>query len=69
MRMLSRCMLHILHVQDFHDNLYILLRGRKHFQLYSPADADKMYTQGTIARVHANGLVNYDEIGVTERGE
>lgn len=26
---------------DYHDNLYILLRGRKRFRLYSPADAER----------------------------
>ena len=44
---------------DFHDNLYVLLRGKKHFRLFSPADANCMYTAGTIARVHANGRINY----------
>ncbi|EGZ24385.1 hypothetical protein PHYSODRAFT_539491 [Phytophthora sojae] len=44
---------------DHHDNLYILMRGKKRFRLYSPGDADKMYVRGRIARVHANGLINY----------
>lgn len=44
---------------DFHDNLYVLLRGRKHFRLFSPADAAWMYTHGELARVHANGRINY----------
>ena len=44
---------------DWHDNLYCLLRGRKRFQLYSPADAARMYSVGTLARVHANGRINY----------
>ena len=26
---------------DFHDNLYILLRGQKRFRLFSPADAHR----------------------------
>lgn len=26
---------------DYHDNLYVLLRGRKAFRLYSPADAQR----------------------------
>jgi hypothetical protein len=46
---------------DFHDNLYILLRGRKRFRLYSPSCARFMYTRGTIDRVHPNGLINYKE--------
>ena len=44
---------------DFHDNLYVLLRGRKRFRLYSPADAARMRTAGAISRVHSNGLINY----------
>jgi len=45
---------------DFHDNLYILLRGRKRFTLFSPADAGYMYTNGKISTVHRNGLINYE---------
>ncbi len=45
---------------DFHDNLYILLRGKKRFRLYSPADALNMYTTGKIVKVHENGRINYD---------
>ncbi|KAG7398987.1 hypothetical protein PHYBOEH_009980 [Phytophthora boehmeriae] len=44
---------------DHHDNLYILLRGKKRFRLYSPGDADKMYVRGRIVHVHPNGLINY----------
>ena len=44
---------------DFHDNMYVLLRGRKRFRLYSPADAASMCTAGAISRVHSNGLINY----------
>ncbi|KAK3289350.1 hypothetical protein CYMTET_3214, partial [Cymbomonas tetramitiformis] len=44
---------------DFHDNLYVLLRGRKHFRLYSPGLAPRMYTHGRIAQIHANGLIAY----------
>jgi hypothetical protein len=46
---------------DFHDNLYILLRGRKHFRLYAPSCAERMYTRGSIHQVHPNGLINYKE--------
>ena len=45
---------------DYHDNLYVLLRGRKNFRLYSPADAERMYTVGTLERVHPNGRINYE---------
>ncbi|GMF20949.1 unnamed protein product [Phytophthora fragariaefolia] len=44
---------------DHHDNLYILMRGKKRFRLYSPGDAGKMYVRGRIAHVHPNGLINY----------
>ena len=44
---------------DFHDNLYVLLRGTKHFRLFSPADAHRMYTHGRIRKVHPNGRINY----------
>jgi hypothetical protein len=44
---------------DFHDNLYVLLRGRKRFRLYSPADAHCMYTAGAVETVHENGLIRY----------
>ena len=45
---------------DFHDNLYILLRGKKTFKLYSPSDALKMSTYGKIIRVHETGRINYE---------
>lgn len=45
---------------DFHDNLYIVVRGRKVFDLYSPGDAEHMYLHGELARVHPNGLINYE---------
>ena len=44
---------------DFHDNLYILLRGRKRFVLYSPDYARCMYTYGDVAKLHPNGRINY----------
>ena len=46
---------------DFHDNLYILLRGRKRFRLYPPEQAKRMYTHGRIAKVHANGRIVYTD--------
>ena len=45
---------------DFHDNLYALLQGRKRFDLYSPKEAAKMRTRGTIALVHPNGRICYE---------
>lgn len=44
---------------DYHDNLYLLVRGEKRFKLYSPRDAGRMYTTGAISWVHENGLINY----------
>ena len=48
-----------LHV-DFHDNFYLLLAGRKSFALFSPDGACDMQTAGRVARVHANGLINFE---------
>lgn len=45
---------------DFHDNLYVLLRGKKKFRLFSPADATKLHTQGAIQMVHPNGRICYE---------
>lgn len=44
---------------DYHDNLYVLLQGRKRFRLFPPSDAHLMQTVGTIATVHANGRICY----------
>ena len=40
---------------DFHDNLYVLLRGRKRFRLFPPHLAARMYTHGVISHIHTNG--------------
>lgn len=45
---------------DFHDNLYILLKGEKRVTLYSPACALDLYTEGRIVKVHPNGRINYE---------
>ncbi len=52
---------------DYHDNLYVLLKGRKRFQLFPPSDAARMYTQGQIVQVHPNGLIAYQR-GVRSDG-
>jgi len=44
---------------DYHDNLYILLGGRKVFRLYAPSEAPNMYTLGKLRLVHGNGRLNY----------
>ena len=45
---------------DFHDNLYIMLKGEKTITLYSPAYAFDLYTEGKIVKVHPNGRINYE---------
>jgi len=45
---------------DYHDNIYIVLRGTKRFRLFSPADTENMYTRGKLVKVHSNGRINYD---------
>ena len=44
---------------DFHDNLYILLRGQKTFQLLPPSLAGTLPMYGNPVRVHPNGLIQY----------
>lgn len=44
---------------DFHDNYYHVFQGEKEFELYSPADALHMNTNGQITKVHSNGLIQY----------
>ena len=48
---------------DFHENLYVLLRGAKRFRLYSPVDALRLATVGTVRTVHPNGRIVYAEEG------
>lgn len=45
---------------DYHDNLYIILQGEKTITLYSPAEAENLYTVGKLARIHPNGRINYE---------
>ncbi|CAN0170165.1 unnamed protein product, partial [Ectocarpus sp. 12 AP-2014] len=40
---------------DFHDNLYVLLRGKKTFRLFSPADTHRMYLEGELVKVSECG--------------
>ena len=44
---------------DYHDNLYIVLRGSKQFSLFPVSDAAQMYTHGSIERIHSNGRIVY----------
>jgi len=44
---------------DFHDNLYILARGKKVFRLYPPEMLNCMYTYGQPSHVYPNGRIVY----------
>lgn len=44
---------------DYHDNLYLLLNGRKRFRLFPPSDTEKLYPRGAVLQIHANGRINY----------
>ena len=46
---------------DFHDNLYVLVRGFKRFELYAPSECEKMYLKGQVKRVYENGMICYDD--------
>jgi len=46
---------------DFHDNLYVLARGFKRFELYAPSECEKMYLKGRVTRVCENGMICYDD--------
>eukprot|EP00467_Chlorarachnion_reptans_P008331 CAMPEP_0114529922 /NCGR_PEP_ID=MMETSP0109-20121206/25130_1 /TAXON_ID=29199 /ORGANISM="Chlorarachnion reptans, Strain CCCM449" /LENGTH=471 /DNA_ID=CAMNT_0001712431 /DNA_START=117 /DNA_END=1529 /DNA_ORIENTATION=+ len=45
---------------DFHDNLYLLVRGKKRFTLFSPIDTERMYTHGKPTKIFWNGLIDYE---------
>ena len=46
---------------DYHDNLYVLLRGTKRIFLYTYEDALNLYTNGKIDYIHPNGRINYEQ--------
>ena len=54
---------------DYHDNLYVLVRGEKTFKVFSPRDAGRMYTTGKICWVHENGLINYKGASTLQDGD
>jgi hypothetical protein len=45
---------------DFHDNLYLVLKGEKSFHLFAPSEHSNIYTVGKIAKIHPNGRINYE---------
>ncbi|KAI4726157.1 Clavaminate synthase-like protein [Aureobasidium sp. EXF-10728] len=51
---------------DFHDNLYILLKGRKRFVLYPPSAVHHLDTYGEPKQIHHNGLIVYKQPGEDE---
>ena len=53
---------------DFHDNLYVLCRGRKRFSLFAPSEHAALALTGKVHRVHANGLINFDGLETREDG-
>ncbi|KAI8109604.1 hypothetical protein M9434_000886 [Picochlorum sp. BPE23] len=44
---------------DYHDNFYILLRGKKRFRLFPPHCFHTMYTHGELVSMHPNGRIVY----------
>jgi len=44
---------------DFHDNLYLLIRGRKRFRLFPPTAAELLHVSGHLRKIHRNGLIVY----------
>jgi hypothetical protein len=44
---------------DFHDNLYMLLSGRKRFLIWPPVAHRWLEPVGEVFRVHRNGLMEY----------
>ncbi|WFD34146.1 hypothetical protein MCUN1_000982 [Malassezia cuniculi] len=46
---------------DFHDNLYMLLRGEKRFVLFPPSAHEYLHVRGAVQEVHENGLIVYEE--------
>lgn len=45
---------------DFHDNLYVLVEGRKKFNLFDPSLAPYMQLSGSLKKVHTNGRFVYE---------
>ena len=44
---------------DFHDNLYLLIRGHKRFRLFPPSAAEFLHISGHLTKIHKNGLIIY----------
>lgn len=49
-----------LHI-DYHDNFYVLVKGKKRFTISCPVNADVLKTNGGATSVRKNGLITYNE--------
>jgi len=47
---------------DFHDNLYLLIRGRKRFRLFPPSAANFLRVSGRLSKIYRNGLIVYEQM-------
>lgn len=47
---------------DFHDNLYVVVAGRKRFTLYPPDQARNLYPRGDLQRVRESGWIDYRDM-------
>lgn len=45
---------------DYHDNLYVVLRGRKRFRLWPPSATPRMHPHGRLRKLHPNGRIVYE---------
>lgn len=48
---------------DLHDNLYVLIHGKKRFRLFPPSEVGNLYVHGTPVKVHPNGRIVYEGSG------
>lgn len=53
---------------DFHDNLYVVVRGSKRFRLFPPSAAPHLRVVGKIRTIYKNGLVVYRSQNVRADG-
>ena len=54
---------------DFHDNFYFLMHGEKKFTIFPPEQFPNLYLYGSVAKMHENGLITYNEKGSTNGKE
>ncbi|KAJ3104304.1 DnaJ sub C member 7 [Phlyctochytrium planicorne] len=51
-----------------HDNIYVLLKGKKRFTILSPLEAENLYLHGKMKKVHRNGLIQYSSKQIRQDG-